>query len=117
VIKLVVLKEAFMTAFLKIIGSSKSPCQEPYTKPYADFLPAPEEVTLAAQESSDTQLMLLGREPRDCPRHIWWNFFSSSSERIKQARTRYKGLLHTDHAVREEFFFGREVPPLLRGHT
>jgi hypothetical protein len=25
--------------------------------------------------------------------------------------TRYEGLLHTDHAVREEFFFDREVAP------
>jgi redox-sensitive bicupin YhaK (pirin superfamily) len=30
--------------------------------------------------------MLLGGEPMDGPRHIWWNFVSSSKERIAQAR-------------------------------
>ena len=31
-------------------------------------------------------LALLGGEPMDGPRHIWWNFVSSSEERIEQAR-------------------------------
>jgi len=31
-------------------------------------------------------LVLLGGEPMDGPRHIWWNFVSSSQERIEQAR-------------------------------
>jgi len=30
--------------------------------------------------------VLLGGEPMDGPRHIWWNFVSSSPERIEQAR-------------------------------
>lgn len=30
--------------------------------------------------------MLLGGEPLDGPRHLWWNFVSSSKERIEQAR-------------------------------
>lgn len=30
--------------------------------------------------------MLLGGEPLDGPRHMWWNFVSSSKERIEQAR-------------------------------
>ena len=33
----------------------------------------------------ETRLMLLGGESADAPRHIWWNFVSSSSERIDQA--------------------------------
>ncbi len=32
------------------------------------------------------QLMLLGGEPMDGPRLIWWNFVSSSGERIEQAK-------------------------------
>ena len=32
------------------------------------------------------RLMLLGGEPMDGPRHIWWNFVSSSRERIEQAK-------------------------------
>ena len=30
--------------------------------------------------------MLLGGEPLDAPRHVWWNFVSSSKERIEQAK-------------------------------
>lgn len=32
------------------------------------------------------RLMLLGGEPMDGPRYIWWNFVSSSKERIEQAK-------------------------------
>jgi redox-sensitive bicupin YhaK (pirin superfamily) len=31
-------------------------------------------------------MMLQGSEPMDGPRHIWWNFVSSSKERIDQAK-------------------------------
>lgn len=37
-----------------------------------------------------TRLMLLGGEAADGPRHIWWNFVSSSSERIRQAGEDWK---------------------------
>ena len=32
------------------------------------------------------RLLLLGGEPLDGPRHVWWNFVSSSTERIEQAK-------------------------------
>jgi hypothetical protein len=32
------------------------------------------------------RLMLVGGAPMDGPRHIWWNFVSSSQERIRAAR-------------------------------
>ncbi len=35
---------------------------------------------------SDTRIMLLGGEPMDGPRHIWWNFVSSSKDRIEIAK-------------------------------
>lgn len=35
---------------------------------------------------SDARLILLGGEPLDEPRHIWWNFVSSSKGRIEQAK-------------------------------
>src|SRR6185503_8523650 len=31
-------------------------------------------------------LVILGGEPMDGPRHVWWNFVSSSKERIQQAK-------------------------------
>jgi redox-sensitive bicupin YhaK (pirin superfamily) len=35
---------------------------------------------------TNARLMLLGGEPMDGPRHIWWNFVSSSQERIESAK-------------------------------
>lgn len=35
---------------------------------------------------SDCHLMLFGGEPMDGPRYIWWNFVSSSKERIEDAK-------------------------------
>ena len=32
------------------------------------------------------RLLLLGGAPMDGPRHVWWNFVSSSAERIEQAK-------------------------------
>jgi redox-sensitive bicupin YhaK (pirin superfamily) len=48
------------------------------------------EVTLEAHASSGARVMLLGGEPLDGRRHIWWNFVSSSSERIEQAKEDWK---------------------------
>jgi redox-sensitive bicupin YhaK (pirin superfamily) len=39
---------------------------------------------------SDSRLMVLGGEPMDGPRHIWWNFVSSSKDRIEQAKLDWK---------------------------
>lgn len=36
------------------------------------------------------KLMLLGGAPIDGPRHIWWNFVSSSKERIEQAKADWR---------------------------
>jgi redox-sensitive bicupin YhaK (pirin superfamily) len=46
------------------------------------------EIVLAAP--SGARLMLLGGAPMDGPRHIWWNFVSSSSERIEAAKADWK---------------------------
>jgi redox-sensitive bicupin YhaK (pirin superfamily) len=37
-----------------------------------------------------SRIMLLGGEPMDGPRHIWWNFVSSSKERIEQAKHEWR---------------------------
>jgi hypothetical protein len=36
--------------------------------------------------TTQARLMLLGGDPMDSARHIWWNFVSSSKERIRQAQ-------------------------------
>lgn len=39
---------------------------------------------------SNARVMLIGGEPLDGPRHIWWNFVSSSQDRIEQAKADWK---------------------------
>jgi redox-sensitive bicupin YhaK (pirin superfamily) len=46
------------------------------------------EVELRARSAS--RLLLLGGERMDGPRHLWWNFVSSSKERIEQAKADWK---------------------------
>jgi redox-sensitive bicupin YhaK (pirin superfamily) len=46
------------------------------------------EVTVTASENA--RLLLLGGEPIDGPRHIWWNFVSSSTDRITKAKADWK---------------------------
>jgi redox-sensitive bicupin YhaK (pirin superfamily) len=41
---------------------------------------------IAVSAATPARLMLLGGEPMDGPRHIWWNFVSSRRERIEQAK-------------------------------
>jgi hypothetical protein len=47
-----------------------------------------DQITVRSQTKS--RLMLLGGEPMDGPRHIWWNFVSSSKERIEAAKQDWK---------------------------
>jgi redox-sensitive bicupin YhaK (pirin superfamily) len=44
------------------------------------------EVTVSAGAASSARLMLVGGETMDKPRHLWWNFVSSSKDRIEQAK-------------------------------
>jgi redox-sensitive bicupin YhaK (pirin superfamily) len=45
-------------------------------------------ITILARQ--DSRFMMLGGEPMDGPRHIWWNFVSSSKERIEQAKEEWR---------------------------
>jgi redox-sensitive bicupin YhaK (pirin superfamily) len=45
-------------------------------------------VTLSA--IGPARLLLLGGEPLNGPRHVWWNFVSSSRERIEQAKADWR---------------------------
>jgi redox-sensitive bicupin YhaK (pirin superfamily) len=40
--------------------------------------------------ASQARIILLGGEPMDGPRHIWWNFVSSSKDRIDAAKADWK---------------------------
>ncbi|MBV8465359.1 MAG: pirin family protein [Burkholderiales bacterium] len=39
---------------------------------------------------ADSRLLLLGGEPLDGPRYIWWNFVATSKERIEAAKQRWQ---------------------------
>jgi redox-sensitive bicupin YhaK (pirin superfamily) len=45
---------------------------------------------IAVKAESAARILLLGGEPMDGPRHIWWNFVSSSRERIEEAKADWK---------------------------
>ncbi len=47
------------------------------------------EIVVTARSAA--RLMLLGGASMDGPRHLWWNFVSSSSERIEQAKADWQG--------------------------
>ncbi|WP_353185965.1 pirin family protein [Bosea sp. (in: a-proteobacteria)] len=51
------------------------------------FKPGDRISILAVDQS---RVMVVGGEPMDGPRHIWWNFVSSSKERIEQAKEEWK---------------------------
>ena len=44
-----------------------------------------DEITIKAVSAA--RLVLFGGEPLDGPRHLWWNFVSSSRERIERAKS------------------------------
>lgn len=48
------------------------------------------EIILNTPTSGHARVMLLGGEPLEGRRHIWWNFVSSSPERIEQAKDDWK---------------------------
>ena len=48
------------------------------------------ETTPTLRAVGDTRAMLLGGERFPTPRHIWWNFGSSSQERIERAKERWE---------------------------
>jgi redox-sensitive bicupin YhaK (pirin superfamily) len=66
-----------------------------------------EEVTLFS--TGPARVMLLGGAPLDGPRHIWWNFVSSSKERIERAKQEWKnGVFGTIPGDDQEFI---PLPP------
>ena len=41
---------------------------------------------LTASAAAPARMLVLGGPPLDAPRHLWWNFVSTSKERIEQAK-------------------------------
>ena len=72
-----------------------------------------EEIVLSAGASGSARLMLLGGEPLDGKRHIWWNFVSSSRERIEQAKEDWKAGRFSPVPEETEFIPLPETGPAL----
>ena len=45
---------------------------------------------ITVKAARPTRMMFLGGDALEGPRHIWWNFVSSSKERIEQAKQDWK---------------------------
>lgn len=66
---------------------------------------------MTLRATSDARLILLGGEAFKTPRHVWWNFVSSSRDRINQAKSDWKNrLFDTIQGDSEEFIPIPEVP-------
>lgn len=65
-------------------------------------------VEIVLQARRDAHLMLVGGEPFAEPRHIYWNFVSSSKERIEQAKDDWRHARFPEIAGETEFI---PLPP------
>jgi len=75
-------------AFLVIEGEIRTSDVETHGPGAMLALEAGEEVTLFADDAA--RVMLLGGAALEGQRHIWWNFVSSSKERIERAKQEWK---------------------------
>ena len=75
-------------AFLVIEGEVQTGPTEVHGPGAFMALEKGEEVTLHA--NAPARVMLLGGAPLDGERHIWWNFVSSSKDRIERAKQEWK---------------------------
>jgi len=67
---------------IEIAGEVFGPCRLLIFRPN-------DQITIRAL--ADARFIIAGGEPLDGPRHIWWNFVSSSKERIEQAKADWAG--------------------------
>jgi redox-sensitive bicupin YhaK (pirin superfamily) len=74
------------------------------------YVLAPEQA-MTLRATSDARIMLLGGEAFKTPRHVWWNFVSSSKERIEQAKSDWKARrFDTIQGDSDEFIPIPEIP-------
>ena len=68
----------------------------------------PDFAVYSGDDGTALPLMLLGGEPMDGPRHIWWNFVSSRKDRIEQAKAEWTAG-HFQKVPGDEIEHGAEV--------
>jgi redox-sensitive bicupin YhaK (pirin superfamily) len=58
---------------------------------------------ITVKANTPARMMFLGGDALEGPRHIWWNFVSSSKERIEQAKQDWKSGRFTHVPNEHEF--------------
>lgn len=58
---------------------------------------------IAVSAASNARVLLFGGDPLDGPRHLWWNFVSTSRERIERAKADWKEKRFTPVPGESEF--------------
>jgi len=71
-----------------VVDGAVSAADEHASRGQMLVFPAGGDVTLRAERPS--HVVLIGGAPLDGPRHIWWNFVSSSKPRIEQAKSDWR---------------------------
>lgn len=74
-------------------------------------------VPMTLHAETDARVMLLGGEAFKTPRHVWWNFVSSSRERINQAKDDWKADRFPKVAGDDKEFIPLPEVPLTRSDT
>jgi hypothetical protein len=86
-------------------------CKDPFVAGQLLIFRPGAEIVFTAAKTAAARLMLLGGEPMDGPRHIWWNFVSSSKVRIEQAKADWKEGRFAPVPAETEFIPLPEQPP------
>jgi redox-sensitive bicupin YhaK (pirin superfamily) len=74
-------------------------------------------VTMTLSATSDARVMLLGGEAFTTPRHVWWNFVSSSRDRINQAKEDWRSGKFASVPGDDKEFIPIPDVPLTRSET
>ena len=72
---------------------------------------------MTLRATTDARVMLLGGEAFTTPRHVWWNFVSSSRDRINQAKSDWKNRLFDIIQGDSDEFIPIPEMPLTRSDT
>lgn len=69
---------------------------------------------ISVRATEAARFMVLGGEPMDGPRHLWWNFVSSRPERIEQAKEDWRRARFDTVPGDSEFIPLPDSPPAVR---
>jgi redox-sensitive bicupin YhaK (pirin superfamily) len=83
-------------------------------EPGSLLLLRPGDTLVLEADGAPARLLLLGGEPMDGPRHIFWNFVSSDRERLEQAKADWRAGRFARVPDEHEFIPLPDDPPPVR---